>query len=198
LDELERDYLLPLRDLVNFATRRQSYVLSLSVDPDIQNRRTASVIRAPIPRPRAAPEVYALALNLSSQADPAALIAKWFELRRRVGAVWSLFFTALGNAESLEDRFLGLLSFAEGFDRALRPDAAPLSEEEEKEAKAAIRKALPDRRVRAVYRAAVNHANAPTLRERLGYLIERSWEALGGSWEVEADLLRDELSDTRN
>jgi hypothetical protein len=142
--------------------------------------------------------MYALALNLGDQDEPASIVESWFELRDRVGPVWGLFFAALDRPESLlEDRLLGLLSFAEGYDRALRSNQ-PLSEEQEKAAKAAIRKALTDKRVRAVYSGAVNHANSQTLRERLNFLITRATSVLGDWWDLDEDGLRDELYDTRN
>ena len=197
ISRLERDYLQPLQDLILFATRSQSYVTSLTVQFESGEPLSVKVLQRAYPRPRETREVYALALNLRNHEDPAALIAAWYELRRKVGPVWSLFFAAFDRSESLlEDRLLGLLSFAEGYDRALRPKA-PLSEAEENAAKDAIKTALPDKRVRAIYKGAINHANTKTLRERLGFLVANTVSALDW-WDLDADLLRDELYDTRN
>jgi hypothetical protein len=196
---LESDYLQPLQDLILFATRVQSYVTSLAVQFESGDPLSVSVLQRPHPQPRETRDVYALALNLRNHEDPAALIAAWFELRRKVGPVWALFFAAFDRSESLlDDRLLGLLSFAEGYDRALRPEAKPLSVEQEKAAKAAIKKALPDQRTRAIYAGAINHANTQTLRDRLDYLIGNAVSVLGGWWDLDTDLLRDQLYDTRN
>ncbi|HWA53743.1 MAG TPA: HEPN domain-containing protein [Solirubrobacterales bacterium] len=197
LTRLEEGYLRPLRDLILFATRRQSYITSLSINPDLEDPYSVGILQRAYPRPRETPAIYALALNLAEHQDPAALISKWFRLRRKIGPVWGSFFASLDRSESLlEDRLFGLLSFAEGYDRALRPEA-PLSADEEKAAKAAIKKALPDPRVRAVYKGAINHANTKTLRARLDYLIDNATSVLDG-WDLDRDLLRDQLVDTRN
>ena len=197
LTHFEDEYLRPLQDLILFATRRQSYITSLSVNPKFEDPHSVRVLQRAHPRPRETPEIYALALNLADHRAPAGLVSKWFELRRKVGPVWGLFFAALDRSESLlEDRLLGLLSFAEGYDRALRPEA-PLSAAEEKAAKAAIKKALPDKRVRAIYKGAVNYANTKTLRARLDYLIDNAILVLD-LWDLDRDLLRDQLYDTRN
>jgi hypothetical protein len=197
LGELEERWIRPLCDLILFATRSQSYLASLNVNPDPEGQGAIKVFQAADPRPRETPKVYALALNLADHEDPAELVRSWFELRRKTGPVWGLFFSALDRSESLlEDRLLGLLAFAEGYDRAMRTEA-PLSKAEEKAAKAAIKKALPDKRVRAVYRAAVNHANTKTLRERLAFLIERATSVLY-AWDLDASLLCNQLYETRN
>jgi hypothetical protein len=197
LSQLEDEYLRPLQDLILFATRRQSYITSLGVNPDLKDPHSVGVLQRAYPRPREDPEIYALALNLAEHRDPAGLVATWFELRRKVGPVWSLFFAAFDRSESLlEDQLLGLLSFAEGYDRVLRPEA-PLSVAEEKAAKAAIKKALPDKRIRAIYKGAINHANTKTLRVRLDYLIGNAILVLDW-WDLDSELLRDQLYDTRN
>jgi hypothetical protein len=199
LDDLEEHWIGPLQDLILFATRAQSYLLSLGLHLDPSDPRSSiRVLQRPYPPPREAPDIYALALNLGESEDPARLIRSWFDLRDRVGPVWGLFFAALDRPESLlEDRLLGLLAFAEGYDRVVRK-SRPLTKEEEKEAKKAIRKALTDRRVRAVYSGAINHANAWTQRQRLDYLIGRAMESLVGWWEIDTELLSSQLSDTRN
>jgi hypothetical protein len=197
LTQLEDEFLRPLQDLILFATRRQSYITSLGVNPDFEDPHSVAILQRAYPRPREIPEIYALALNLAKHREPDGLISKWFELRRKVGPVWGLFFAAFDRSESLlEDRLLGLLSFAEGYDRALRPEA-PLSAAEEKTARAAIKKALPDKHVRAVYNGAINHANTKTLRARLDYLIGNAFLVLDW-WDLDRDQLRDQLYDTRN
>ncbi len=199
LSEVEERWIGPLQDLILFATRSQSYVTGLGIHSDPSEPRSSlSIIGRANPRPREVPDVYALALNLRDVPDPEVVIRSWFDLRDRVGPVWGLFFAALDRSESLlEDRLLGLLAFAEGFDRALR-ETTPLTNEEERAARKAIRRALTDMRVRTIYRGAINHANTWTLRERLDYLIARAMESLGEWWEIDVELLTSQLSDTRN
>ncbi|MEX0972641.1 MAG: hypothetical protein WDZ46_05230 [Solirubrobacterales bacterium] len=109
--------------------------------------------------------------------------------------MWGLFFSALDRPESLlEDRLLGLLAFAEGCDRALRA-TAPLTDEEEKAARKAVREALTDKRVRSIYSGAINHANSWTLRERLDHQIATAMESLGEFWDLDAELFSGQLSD---
>jgi hypothetical protein len=198
LPQIERDLIRPLQDLILFATRRQSYVTALTAD--LGPRHSVEVVQRPHPRPRDATSVYALALNLGDHDDPAALIAGWFDLRRKVGPVWEQFFAVLDRPESLlEDRLLGLMSFAEGYHRALHP-AAPLSPKDQKAAEKAIRAALKPlpKDVRRIYRAALGFANSLTQRERLQYLTDRAFSVLDDWWELDPELFCSELSDTRN
>lgn len=199
LSEVEERWMGPLQDLVLFATRSQSYVTGLGIDYDPSELHSSlSILGRANPRPREVPDVYALALNLRNVPDPGEVIRSWFELRDRVGPVWGLFFSALDRPESLlEDRLLGLLAFAEGCDRGLR-DTAPLTDEEEKAAKEAVREALIDKRVRGIYSGAINHANSWTLRERLDHQIATAMESLGEFWDLDAELFSGQLSDTRN
>jgi hypothetical protein len=116
LDDLEEHWIGPLKNLILFATRAQSYVLALGLHPDPSDPGSSiRVLQRPYPPPREVPEVYALALNLRESGDPGRLIRSWFDLHDRVGPVWGLFFAALDRPESLlEDRLLGLLAFADG------------------------------------------------------------------------------------
>jgi len=198
LPVIERDYVRVLQDLVLFATRRQSYVLTLAAYMGADCRRKVDVIRQPYPRPREAPDVYALALNLAEHEAPADLISAWYSLRRRIGPVWRVFFAALDRPESLlEDRLLGLLAFAEGYQRALH-DSRPLTRKQEKGAAKTINAALTDADVRRVYTTAISHANSQTQRQRLDFLTGRALEVLGEWWYVERELFADRLIHTRN
>ena len=197
VETIERDYVGVLQDLVHFATRRQSYVTSLRAFGE-EAGASLELWRRAHPRPRETPEVYALALNLGEVAEPEKLVTAWFDLRRRVGPVWSLFFSALDRSESLlEDRFLGLLAFAEGYHRALH-DERPLSAKAAKAAEKAIKQALPDKEVREIYSAAIGYANQQTQRDRLKLLTHRAVEPLENWWYVEEDVFCARLSDTRN
>jgi hypothetical protein len=198
LPQIQRDLIGPLQDLILFATRSQSCITTLTAD--IGPHRSVEVLQRPYPRPGDTASIYALALNLRDHGDPAALIASWFELRRKVGPVWEQFFAVLDRPESLlEDRLLGLMSFAEGYHRALYP-SAPLTNEKQKTAEKAIRAALKPlpKDARRVYKAALGFANSLTQRERLQYLTDRAVAVLSDWWDLDPDLFCSELSDTRN
>jgi ApeA N-terminal domain 1 len=198
LPQIERDLIRPLQDLILFATRRQSCVTALTAD--LGPRQSVEVLQRPHPRPADAANVYALALNLRDHDDPATLIAGWFDLRRKIGPVWEQFFAVLDRPESLlEDRLLGLMSFAEGYHRALHP-TTPLSSTNQKAAEKAIRAALKPlpKDARRIYKAALGFANSLTQRERLQYLTDRAFAVLSDWWDLNADLFCAELSDTRN
>lgn len=197
ISRIEKDLVGVLQDFILFATRRQSYVLSLATfgeDP----RTSLAVWRQAHPRPREERDVYALALNLGHVDKPAETVAAWFDLRRRVGPVWGLFFAALDRPESLlEDRLLGLLAFAEGYHRAIH-DEAPLTAAEEKAARKAIKEALADSPAKEVFMTAIGHANSQTQRDRLLFLISRALEVVGEWWYVEEGILAARLIHTRN
>ena len=200
IPRLEREYIRPLQDLILFATRRQSYVTGLTAHLDAERPWAVEVLQQPYPRPRDSPPVYALALNLRDHDDPSALIAAWYALRRKVGPVWDQFFAVLDRPESLlEDRLLGLMSFAEGYHRALNPDR-PIAKSDQAAAERAIKTALKPlpKDVRRIYKAALGYANSLTQRERLGHLATRALDVLGDWWYLDPELFCAELSDTRN
>jgi hypothetical protein len=200
LPRLERDYVGPLQDLILFATRRQSYLTGLTAHFHAERPWSVEVLQQPYPRPRDSPPVYALALNLRDHGDPPTLIAAWYALRRKVGPVWDQFFGVLDRPESLlEDRLLGIMSFAEGYHRTLYPDP-PLAASEARAAETAIKAALKPlaKDVRRIYKAALGYANSLTQRERLEHLTSRAFDVLGDWWDLDPDVLCAELSDTRN
>jgi hypothetical protein len=198
-EDLEGNYLEPLRDLVLFATRQQSFIKSFSFRSSPSEQKSVEVLQRPHPVPREEPEPYSLSLNLSDHGDPGMIIQSWYSLHRKVGPVWDTFFAAIDRRESLlEDRLLGLLAFAEGYDRAMRPDDKPLTASEEQQAAALIRSAIPQKHIRSVYISAINHANSFTLKQRLDYLTTRAMESLGGMWDLDPSLLISRLADTRN
>lgn len=198
LSVLEREYIQPLQDLILFATRRQSYVASMSVH-HVQDLMPVKVLQATWPTPHEIRDVYALALNLGDHADPASVIASWYQLRRRVGPVWETFFSALDRPETLlEDQLLTMISFAEGYHRAIHGAGAPLSEEQHTEALRAIKEAIKERRVRAVYKAALEHANSATQATRLHELTAVALVCIGERWDLDADQFCARLSHTRN
>jgi hypothetical protein len=198
LREIEDRYVGALQDLVTFATRQRSFVQSLALTIDQDRRWTVEVLRAAAPQRHQEERVYALSLNLAEVDDPAALITRWYELREKVGPVWRVFFSVLDRPESLlEDRLLGLLSFAEGYHRSLH-DRPPLSKKQQQAAEKAIKAALDDRDVRAVYRSALSHANQETQGARLAFLAGRAADVLEGWWYMEPEIFARRLVHTRN
>jgi len=198
LETIEREYVGVLRDLVLFATRRRSFTTSLDLTIGDSRMATVKVVRQAALQDRDEREIYALALNLVDHDDPAALVARWYALRGRIGPVWDIFFSALDRPESLlEDRLLGLLAFAEGYHRALL-DERPLTRKQQKSAEKAIKGAIDDPEVRAVYRRALSHANSQTQRDRLEVLTRRALEVVSDWWYVDTDVFLDRLIHTRN
>jgi len=195
--ELDSQYIEPLRDLVALMTRRQSYVTRMSVRQSLEGTSSWKVVRVPQPRPdaRGTPTVRALAVDLSQLDDPAVALRRWFDLRKRVGPVWISFFAALYGSAVLEDQFLSLAAFAEGYHRALH-DQPPLSAAEDRRAQKAMLGALPDPTVRKLYRERLSHANAQTQRDRLTVLATRAAECLG--WNRDVDSMASQVIDTRN
>jgi ApeA-like protein len=52
LTQLEDEFLRPLQDLILFATRRQSYIASLGVNPDFADPHSVGIFQRAYPRPR--------------------------------------------------------------------------------------------------------------------------------------------------
>ncbi len=128
------------------------------------------------------------------------MIRRWFDLRDEVGAVWLLLFTTLGGGEGLlENRFLNLKAFSEGYHRALR-DSPPLTKESAKAARKAIREALSDQgdEVRDLFDKRLSHANSQDQRERLVELANDAKDQLGDHWDFDPDEQCRRMVDTRN
>jgi hypothetical protein len=196
-DEIYSEFVEPLRDFVALATRRQSYVTSVSLSATADDGPFWQLAGLPYPRPdtRGTQPVRALAVDLSKVDDLQGMLRRWFRLRERVGAVWTTFFAALYGAAVLEDQFLSLAAFAEGYHRALH-DQPPLTKAVAKRATAAMLNALDDPPLRALFRARLNHANAQTQRERLSELARRAAESVG--WPIDEKDAVAEVIDTRN
>lgn len=199
LAELERSYLEPLCDFVTFATRRACYVQSLRLPASRDGIEALHVVRTPYPRPDARSErdVYSLTLNLALLPAPQETLQAWFALHQRIGPVWQLFFSTLPRVDGLlEDRFLNLVAFAEGYHRALL-DQPPLTAEQASAAKRAALKAITDPQARRVYREAFAHANSQTQAQRVSELTGRCLSVLD-AWELDAVAFTSEVKDTRN
>jgi hypothetical protein len=197
--DVEARWLDPLRDLVLFATRRQSYVRNLKLVADPPLDQEAQILRRPYPRPDARGEraVYSLALNLAGLDAPERLFQSWFALHARIGPVWQLFFSTLASSGGLlENRFLNMVAFAEGYHRALH-DQPPLTSAQDRAAKKVVLDALRDSAVRRVYREAVAQANSQSQRARLAWLVQRALRVLD-SWQLDGAEFCTQVSHTRN
>ncbi|MCA1701000.1 MAG: hypothetical protein LC790_19735, partial [Actinobacteria bacterium] len=173
LPEIDR-LLEPLRDLVVFATREPSFVADLRLLPPktsppevVDIERLAAEIRVIRGRDverhvERTASYYALWLNPATVPDVAELFVAWWDLRERLGPVWTLLFGTLQRPNlPLENQLLNLTAFAEGAHRTLH-DEPPLSDVEAQAAVAAMLGAVDEERVRSVFRSALSYANAQT------------------------------------
>jgi hypothetical protein len=192
LPEIERDAVGPLRDLVTFATLRQSYVTELSAQLE-QAPGSAKSLSAADPRPTGSQDVLSVALNLGNHDDPAGVIRGWYDLRRRVGPVWEIFFDR--GRLPIEDRFLPIVSFAEGYHRATRGECPPLKAEEHDAAVARMRNAAGTEW--GVYEGPLAHANSRSQRRRLRDLVDQALRVLS-DWALDAREFCSQVVDTRN
>jgi Apea-like HEPN/ApeA N-terminal domain 1 len=195
---VEERLIFPMRDFVQFCTRRASYVNSLTVHRSADLRNAFKVLAAPYPKPddRSNARVDALSINLRDVGDPGAAVSRWFSLSYEVGPVWPIFFSALRGTGLLEDRFLSLVAFAEGFHRALH-DKPQLSKRADRDEKKLVSEALkehPD--VRRVFKEALGHANSQPLRERLEFFSTQATDILG--WDLDAEIFCSQVVHTRN
>jgi hypothetical protein len=196
-EELERKYLEPLREFVTFCTRRPSYVQALKLG----DNHGVNVLRRPLPYPRQPqPDQYRLGLNLARVSEPDDVMHRWFVLREEVGAVWNLLFSTIGAPEVvLENRFLDLMAFSEGYHRALRDDP-PLSKAQARAGRDAIKAALADEdpKIRDVFLTRLSHANSQTQRDRLIELAGQAKALLGDHWDFDPFEQCRAMVDTRN
>lgn len=196
----------PLRDLVTFSTRAPSVVTGLRLlgaedppDAHWQHRREFEIVRPPEVAPEFLPkgERYALLLNPATLAMGADVIAQWYALREKLGAVWTLFFSTVSDPwMSPESQLLNLTAFAEGYHRVLH-DEPPFTDDEASAATDAMLTALPDRRHRDHYRSRLLHTNSQSQRARIRWLTQRALDVVP-VWELDPAMLCARAVDTRN
>jgi hypothetical protein len=196
----------PLRDLITFSTRAPSVVSSLQLlgakdppDAHWQHHRRFKIVRPPEIAPEFLPKSdrYALLLNPATLGVGADVIARWYELRETLGAVWSLFFSTLSDPwMSPESQLLNLTSFAEGYHRVLH-DKPPFADEEATAAIEAMLASLPDKRHRDHYRSRLQHTNSQSQRARIRWLTRRALD-VAPVWELNPPVLCSQAVDTRN
>lgn len=196
----------PLRDLVTFSTRAPSVVRSLRLlgaedPPDVhwRHRREFKVVRPPEIAPEFLPAAdrYALLLNPATLGVGADVIARWYELRETLGAVWSVFFSTISDPwMSPESQLLNLTSFAEGYHRVLH-DEPPFSDDEATAATEAMLASLPEKRHRDHYRSRLQHTNSQSQRARIRSLTRRALDVVP-VWELSPSVVSSQAVDTRN
>jgi hypothetical protein len=199
-EHLESEYVEPLRQFVVFSTRSTSSTRRLSYARS-SSGEAVDTLGQPWPtvrRPRRLPGK--LTLNLRRIKDPSLCVTRWFSLRQQVGPVWQLLFAVLGRDDGLiEDRFLNLMAFAEGYHRALR-DSPPLTSQQAKAARDSVKHALKGHPtiVREAFNRSLSHANSQSQRERLVDLSHDAVAVLGAAWELDVDEECRVMVDTRN
>jgi hypothetical protein len=208
LPEIDR-LMAPLRDLVVFATREPAFVATQQLLPpkttppkvvDVERyARALRVVRPPDVEPSVerTSSYYALWLNPATVPDAPQLLVAWWNLRERLGPVWTLLFGTLQRPNlPLENQLLNLTAFAEGYHRTLH-DEPPLSHAEAKAAVAAMLAAVEEDRVRRVFGSALSYANAQTQRKRMRWLAKRAVSVLD-AWDLDVSEFCNQIADTRN
>jgi hypothetical protein len=137
--------------------------------------------------------------HLGRVTDPDEVVRRWFDLWAEVGAVWLLLFTTMGISEGrLENRFLNLMAFSEGYHRALRDFAA--ADEKGRRGGPARRSAKRCRitatRSASFYRR-LSHANSQDQHERLVELANDAKDHSGDHWDFDPDEQCRRMVDTR-
>jgi hypothetical protein len=200
LDEpaiLERwmcDWVRPLRDLLVFAMREPSRpeafvaCFDVTVPPpwwkpnrppteavwEVELVRQESVLSQRGPRWRYARLIFSLG-ELGDEAD--AVLAKWFDMHRRLEPSAGFLFAALNARLYLENAVLNLTSAAEGYHREFHP-SRPLTDERHAELTEAMLAQCATCDERVVYRSAIEHANQRSQRRRLTELYRRAAQAI--------------------
>lgn len=171
------EWIDPVRDLMTFANREVAIIerLSGSAEPDSPESVQIFEQAEAVVRPRTNFSFYQRDLLPAGIIDTAELIQRWFDLHASIGPSSALFFGTL-NSRGLpvENRFLNLMAFAEGYHRLLHNEP-PLEEDEHRTARETMIAALPhDERMRRHYRLELKYANRQSQRERMRWLVERA------------------------
>lgn len=201
--------LAPLRDLIVFGTREPSYISDLRLLPPkttppevVEVERYAHELRVIRARDvelsvERTSSYYALWLNPATVPDAGQLLLSWWDLRERLGPVWTLLFGTLQRPGlPLENQLLNLTAFAEGYHRTLH-DERPLTAEEAKAAVDTMLAVIDEKRIRDVFRGALTYANAQTQRKRMRWLAKRACRVID-AWDLDVSNFCNELADTRN
>lgn len=197
MSELEETYLEPLRELVVFGTRRQAAVRSLAFHGN-EPGEVVPVTRRMWPRISPAREIpYRLALNFREVSAPETVIREWFNLRESVGSVWPLFFATIGSpGQYLENRFLDLMAFCEGYHRAIHDDP-PLTDSEMDAAVSDAKKNLTSGPAKSLIVSRLKYANSQSQFDRLHELAGWAGEILD-LWDFDPKSASRAMVDTRN
>ncbi|HEV7481499.1 MAG TPA: HEPN domain-containing protein [Solirubrobacterales bacterium] len=171
-------WITPLRDLMIFANRERSVLTNLSGYTEADTLHGAVRI---FERQETAINTednfsfYQRDLLPAGIMDTATLINAWVDLHSRLGASTAFLFGTLNASQlPLENRFLNLMAFAEGYHRVMH-DEQPLSSEAHAAYREAMLSALPDDpQIRSLYDRDFAHSNRQSQRERMDWLVSRA------------------------
>ena len=183
LAEWRRSWIVPLRDLVLFATREQTVILYIRWHGPAYPHSTLGVYSPPDTQigPPNHSEYYQRDLlppGIWGEQGLVDLLEGWRGLYLSLGSVATSLFEVLNMVDIPPlTRLLRLTACAEGYHRVLHNER-PFAPDEHDEMVDAMLNALPeDQRIRDQYRAPLQYANEQSQRKRLRWLIERAAEA---------------------
>jgi hypothetical protein len=178
LPQWQERWITPLRDLMIFANRERSVLTELSGFTESDTLYGAVRIFA---RQETAIDAvtnfsfYQRDLLPAGIIDTASLVTAWIDLHSRLGPSTVFLFGTL-NASRLpvENEFLNLMAFAEGYHRVLHNEP-PLQAEDHSAYRASMLAALPDdEEIERIYDRDLVHSNRQSQRERMAWFVDRA------------------------
>jgi hypothetical protein len=128
--------------------------------------------------------------------DAPAVLAKFFDIHRKLGGTALVLFAVLNTRTIFEEnRLLNLMAFCEGYHR-LFFDEPQLAEEQHRQLRTAMLDAIP-KQYKNVYNGPLQRAHQQTQRQRLKWLIARAAD-VDDYFDDPNNVLRDQLVNTRN
>ncbi len=206
--DVQRDYLTPLRHLVQFGTGEETRLQSLVLtdldesDPRVSEARTDTelIIRFDIQplTPRQNPYDHLLMPFAAWSDDPVAFLQRWLRLHARLCKAANLLFATLNvRYIYLENQLLNLTTFAEAYHRTLHDDP-PISESDHAQHVQEMIGVLSSPTLQNHYRARLTFAYEQSLRSRLKWLFRRAESADERVKDWRKEDLPDKLVATRN
>jgi hypothetical protein len=177
LDEIEHDYIRPLRGLLELAATAPGETLEFLVTPegDEEGWHTGAVLSAEARRPPPEPIYPFFFLFTLADLPFEEVIPKWWDLHKRLGVVADLLATTEGY---VGQQFLNAASAIEGYHRHLTPRVRKTPEHRAR--LRVIRDAVPERdRSWVMEHLAFSHE--PTFSERVDYVINRAGETFSSA-----------------
>ncbi|MGI8623600.1 MAG: HEPN domain-containing protein [Solirubrobacteraceae bacterium] len=209
-----REWVLPMIDLIEFATREPSRLeqfdallpeenevpefIAKGAPAGAPSERAVSFVEPRTPLRLDDPRHSYERMLLSAGALAGRLegfLEKWLEFHRRMGDVGPLLFSTLTSRMYVNQQLVVLGSVAEAYHRATV--SPPLSADLHTGLVDRMLDALDDDEQRSVYRAALTHANGQTQDQRIRALVERAGQVLP-PLAVKAGRLSNRFVATRN